>query len=216
MAFPSEPDLPLIHQRSYDVKAYRQSATELRLRGTVQDSKPPGVYFDDDQPLTVHHMVVELLVSFPAMQILEVDVRLGTHPHEECPSIEGDYQKLVGVSIARGFSRTVKDLFGGPRGCTHVGALLQAMAPVAIQSTWSMRAAETGSVAVAIEGTDRASGLREAMRFNLNTCHIWDEDGDMVARVLDGEEIPPPVWALERLAELGRDPEDWYALRSGD
>ena len=213
---PPEPDLPLIHQRNYEVKAYRQTPTELRLRGTVRDQKPAGIYFDDDQPLTVHHMIVDLVISFPALEILEVDVVLETHPHDHCASIEDHYQKLVGLSIARGFSRHVKDLFGGPRGCTHVGALLQAMAPVAIQSTWSMRAANEGAVAVKIDRSQGEAGMREALRFNLDTCHIWAEDGEMVAKVRAGEDIPPPVWAAKRLAELGLDPGDWSRIRSGE
>jgi hypothetical protein len=215
MRVPPEPDLPLIHQRRYDVRSYRQSATELRLRGTVTDEKPPGVYFDDDQPLTVHHMVVDLVVSFPALEIRSVEVVLETHPHQECVRIEEAYQKLVGVSIARGFSRTVKDLFGGPRGCTHVGALLQAMAPVAIQSTWSMQALSEGEIAVTIDRSRGAEGLRDAMRFNLNTCHVWAEDGEIVSGVLRGDELPPPVWAVERLRELGRDPDEWRTVRRG-
>lgn len=216
MGFPADADLPLIHHRNYQVRSYRQSPTEFWLRGTVQDQKPAGVYFDDDQPLTVHQMRVDLLVAFPSMEILEADVELATHPHESCATIEPEYQKLVGLSIARGFSRSVKDLFGGPRGCTHVMALLQAMAPVAIQSTWSMRAAETGSVAVAIDRSNGDEGLREALRFNLDTCHVWAEDGEMVAAVRAGEEIPPPVWASERLVELGRDPDEWYEVRGSD
>ena len=213
---PPEPDLPLIHQRAYDVKAYRQSATELRLRGTLRDQKPGGVYLPDDEPMTVHHMVVDLLISFPALQIVEVDVVLQTHPHEGCKEIEGHYQKLVGLSIARGFSKHVRDLFGGPRGCTHVGALLQAMAPVAIQSTWSMRVGNQGAVAVAIDRSQGEDGLRESLRFNLNTCHIWAEDGEMVGRVRAGEEIPPPLWAVERLERMGLQPEDWSRIRRGE
>lgn len=213
MSFPPEPDLPLIHHRSYDVRAYRQSPTELRLRGTVQDQKPPGIYIDDDQPLTVHHMVVDLLISFPALQILEIDVVLGTHPHQGCAAIEPDYQQLVGLSIARGFSRAVKDRVGGPRGCTHVGALLQAMAPVVIQSTWSMRAAEEGTVAVNIGRSKSDVSVEDRLRYNLDTCHIWAADGELVAKVRAGEEIPPPVWAVERLEELGRDPEEWSQPR---
>ena len=64
---------------------------------------------------------------------------LETHPHAACPRIEDHYQHLIGLSIARGFTHKVRELFGGPRGCTHTTALLQAMAPVAIQSMWSFR-----------------------------------------------------------------------------
>ena len=63
------------------------------------------------------------------------------HPREECPSITAHYDELVGLSIARGFTHRVRELFGGPRGCTHTTALLQAMAPIGMQCFWSMKAA---------------------------------------------------------------------------
>ena len=53
---------------------------------------------------------------------------------------------LVGLSIARGFTHRVRELFGGPRGCTHTTALLQAMAPIAMQCFWSMRSAACNGV----------------------------------------------------------------------
>src|SRR4051812_49539139 len=87
----------------------------------------------------MHHMQVDLEVAFPSMEIVASTVVFESHPHVLCPSITPHYEKLVGLSIARGFTHKVRELFGGPRGGTHTTALLQAMAPVAIQATWSMR-----------------------------------------------------------------------------
>jgi hypothetical protein len=70
--------------------------------------------------------------------ITEARAVMETHPHDLCRAVEPHYDKLVGLSIARGFSAKVRELFGGPRGCSHVTALLLAMAPVAIQSMFSM------------------------------------------------------------------------------
>ncbi len=213
---PPEPDGQLIHHRTYDVEAYREDdGRRLRLRGMVHDEKPPGIYFPDDpDPLSVHQMVVDLVLDFPTLEIVEVDVVMEVTPHAACVSIEETYQKLVGLSIARGFSRKVKDLFGGPLGCTHIGALLQAMAPVAIQSMWSMQAAaaqaakEAGETEVTFGPMDD-EGRKRAMAFNLNTCHMWAEDGPNVALIRSGGEMEPPVWAVERLEALGRDPQEW-------
>ncbi len=205
-----EPTGTLIHNRTYDVAAYREATDRLRLRGTVHDEKPPGTYIEDDpDPLTVHRMEVDLLLDFPSLTILEVMVEMQTTPHRGCTAIEPDYQKLVGLSIARGFVRQVKDRLGGPKGCTHIGALLQAMAPVAIQSSWSMRSLamqeSPGEVAVALTPEDRMRSLS----YNINTCHIWDEEGQQVADVKAGVEMEIPVWAEERLVSMGRTPEEW-------
>lgn len=201
-----------IHHRSYDVFAYRQANDRLMLRGIVHDQKPPGIYFEGDpEPLSVHHMVVDLVLDYPSLEIVAADVTMNVTPHLNCNAIEPDYQQLVGLSIARGFSRQVKDLFGRSKGCTHIGALLQAMAPVAIQSMWSMGSMGARDQAEAGDAPEvsSAASRERAMAFNLNTCHIWDENGENVAAIRRGEELEVPVWASERLVKLGRSPEDW-------
>ena len=213
-------DLEELHQRTYLVRSYREPDGRLRIRGAVQDIKPAGLYIDGDpDPLEVHHMVVDLVIEFPSLQIVDANVVMETHPHTQCVRIEDHYRNLVGLSIARGFTHKVRELFGGPRGCTHTTALLQAMAPVAVQSMWSLqvparRAAEAGATgpdgrAVAPPRRMTEEDRRAMFRFNLNTCHVWAEDGEMVAEVLEGRDVPPPIWAEERLLALGRDPASW-------
>src|SRR3954451_9655575 len=179
---PDGDDLELVHERAYIVRAYRRGLDHLVLRGAVRDQKPAGLYLPDDpDPMTMHHMVVDLQIAVPSLTIEEVDVKLSTHPHDECPGIEQAYQKLVGLSIARGFINKVRELFGGPRGCTHTTALLQAMAPVAIQSMWSFRAAQ--AAADGREGAPFATpeNRDQIVAATLNTCHVWAEDGEPVA-----------------------------------
>ena len=87
---------------------------ELVIRGAVRGQKPPGLYTPEDvRPLTIHHMLVELRVRFPSMEIVGADVLFETHPHESCPPITDHYGELVGLSIARGFNNKVRELFGG-------------------------------------------------------------------------------------------------------
>lgn len=205
----------LLHDRVYRVRAYDAGGGRMRLRGTVRDTKPAGLYVPGDhEPLVVHHMIVDLVVQLPDLQIVGASAVLDVHPHTQCPRIEDHYRELVGLSIARGFTHKVRELFGGPRGCTHTTALLQAMGPVAIQSTWSMRAAHADGGS----GTPRMSTPEDrerGMRFNLNTCHVWAEDGEIVGALRSGAGMEIPVWAERRLRELGRDPDEWRT-RMGD
>lgn len=209
-----DPEADLIHERAYVVRAYRKDATTMWLRGAVRDQKPGNLYIpDDDQPLTMHHMIIDLEVTMPSLEITHAKVVMEAHPNEACPRITDHYERLVGLSIARGFTHRVRELFGGPRGCTHTTALLQAMAPVAVQSTWSMRARNSRLG----EGSDRSPANAEealalSMRANLNSCHVWDEDGEIVARMRDGIGPGIPLWVRRRYAELGRDPETWSRI----
>lgn len=203
-------DLPLLHQRTYLVRSYREADDRMRIRGTVQDVKPGGLYIaEDPEPLEIHHMVVDLVVEFPSLRIIDASVVMETHPHPECVRIEDHYRHLIGLSIARGFTHKVRELFGGPRGCTHTTALLQAMAPVAIQSMWSLQMPAGGGQAVAAPRVMTPDERRAMFRFNVNSCHVWEEGGELMELVEAGGDVPVPVWAEERLVKLGRDPAEW-------
>lgn len=207
-------DLPLLHTRAYDVEAFARDATTIVLVGRVRDTKPPGLMIaDDPDPLDIHHMVVTLTVSYPTLTITDASVEFHTHPHTTCPAIIDHYDKLVGLSIARGFTHTVRELFGGPRGCTHTTALLQAMAPVAVQATWSLRALANA------QQRDRPRELSLKQReliiaANGNTCHVWAEDAEAVAALQTHGDLEVPVWIQQRLHDLGRDLSEWNSRRA--
>ena len=215
--FDSEPILPpdptgaiVLHEREYRVRSYRLDDSRILLRGAVRDQKPAGLYVESDpDPLTFHHMQVELEVAFPTLTIVAATVLFEAHPHEMCGSIAPHYGSLVGLSIARGFTHEVRHRFGGPRGCTHTTALLLAMAPVAIQSIWSMQLVE-----------DRIAGLSSWRRpadlspeerqrrwaATLNSCHVWDETGEFAQRALAGGDLDVPIPMRKRLDALGLNP----------
>jgi hypothetical protein len=131
-----------------------------------------------------------------------------THPHSDCPRIEDHYGSLVGLSIARGFTHKIRELFGGPRGCTHTTALLQAMAPVAVQSLWSFQMAQTRTTGEMDPYGTQAARQRVVLA-NHNTCHVWAEGSEHVESMLHGDQVEVPLWITKRSAELGRDPAAW-------
>lgn len=207
---PDDPDLDLLHTRNYETRVYQLSEDELLVRGVVSDLKPPNLYIDDDpDPLEMHQMQLELKIALPGLTISDARVVFETHPHSHCPMIARDYEKLIGLSIARGFNHKIRDLFGGPRGCTHTNALLQAMAPAVVQSTWSVSIRKSRGARQPL-GARHPDERERRIAANTNTCHIWAEDGDHVARLRRGEKSGyPPLPVRERLEALGRDEEDW-------
>ncbi len=207
---PPEPaGLETLHDREYRVRAYREASNRLLIQGAVRDQKPPGLYMPDDpDPMTIHHMQVSLDISFPDLEIVDVTVHFEAHPTTSCPSITEHYGNLVGLSIARGFTHKVRELFGGPRGCTHTTALLQAMAPVAMQCFWSMRAAEAklNGEPNPISGRDRTENDDGWQRI-IGTCHVWDPEGPHVAARMQGMPEEPPLFLKGRLGELAAEHE---------
>jgi len=209
---PPDPDYPALHTRNYEVRAFRKDERTLILRGAVKDLKPAGLYVPGDtEPLAIHHMVVDLTIAFPELEITAAEVVIETHPHSTCPSITEHYKKLVGLSISRGFTHRVRELFGGPRGCTHTTALLQAMAPVAVQCFWSMQVMKANETGVSPRPPVTADERQRMLRMNLNTCHVWSEDGPNMEAINAGRSLEPPLQIVRRFRELGKDPGDWIA-----
>ena len=214
--FPVDANYPLIHTRQYQVQAFRMSDERFLLRGAIVDEKPAGLYTENDpDPIWMHHMIVELQIVYPTFLIEKASVEFKNHPHLGCTNITDHYQKLEGMSIARGFNAKVRELFGSSRGCTHIGALLAAMAPVAIQTGWSMRVSSAGEIEDSSKSPEDFQEQRvKQFASTINTCHIWDENGAMIAKVRAGEEIEMPLPVVRRLRDLGRDETDWLAGRS--
>ena len=51
-----------------------------------------------------------------------------------CEAIAPAYRKLIGLNLARGFRKSVRELFGGMKGCTHLTEMLAGLATAAIQT----------------------------------------------------------------------------------
>jgi hypothetical protein len=191
-----------IHQRSYETEAFDEGDATMRIVGRLIDTKPHGLGLADGEPLVIHDMVIKMIVAAETFEITDIDLTMNVHPYDECTSVLSTYRQLVGVSIARGYSRKVKDLFGGPMGCSHIGALLIAMGPVAIQASWGMARLHDDPAEWSQLDVDPADAERR-LRLNTNTCHVWTADGDQIQRLNRGEEAERPKWETVRLTKLG-------------
>lgn len=133
--------------------------------------------------VTVHDL--ELIVQVGAdLRIAHAEAHMGTYPHAECPAIAPDFSDLVGLTVARGYTRAVQERFGGPRGCTHLEQIARSLGPVVIQAVTSVRAQQIhlGTSEDLLEGATDGSTSPWA----LGSCHIWAEDGPAVAKLRAG------------------------------
>lgn len=196
-----------IHQRNYETEAFAEDDGTMRIVGRLVDTKPTGLGVADGEPIVIHDMTIELIIDPDGFVIREVRPKMSVHPYAECTHILESYQQLAGLSIARGYSRKVKELFGGPGGCSHMGALLIALGPVAIQASWGMAQLHQDLADWPV-GFDPADAERQ-LGLNENTCHVWKADGSQIAFLRQGEKPERPGWETDRLRKLG-------VLPSGD
>ncbi len=202
-----------LHTRAYEVESYLEDDEHIRLVGHIRDAKPDGLWgIEDSEPMTIHHMQLEMVINATTLTITHVDVFMHVHPQTYCPEALPKYEQLVGLSIARGFTNKVKELFGGPRACTHIGALINAMAPVAVQSMWgfaSIQREKSGRGSEPFTDEERLAGQKR----NLNTCHVWATDGPVMELFASGEPVPVALWVKRRLKDRGIELSDWSAFR---
>ena len=199
---PPPPDgaVPVLHNREYRVESYYLGDDRILIQGALRDQKAPDLFIPGDpDPLTMHHMIVGLEITLPAMTIEAVHTHFEHHPHDSCPTIIEHYDLLVGLSITRGFTHKIRELFGGPRGCSHTTALLQAMAPVAMQSLKGVECVEAMAADHPHPIIDRPPSDNWSRL--VNTCHVWAEGSDRAAEVARGGVQTIPVQLrLDRLA----------------
>jgi Protein of unknown function (DUF2889) len=207
---PPDPDFEPLHRRTYEVRAWKRTEDTMLIRGAVMDLRPGGPIAerlnaaggdDDGHPHLVHHMVVDLVVRCPDLTIIDAAVVFEAFPNPGCPSISTRYRDLIGLSIARGFTHQVRERFGGPRGCTHTTALLQAMGPVAVQCVFGMR----GSLSPSDGPADRSAAVSHSA-FMRDTCHVWAADGELWQSLATGGTFHQPLSMQNRLRESGLDP----------
>jgi hypothetical protein len=155
----------------------------VRVHGVLVDLRPRGVHeglhHDGD---AIHHLEVTLTVGFPDHVIRAVEAAMRTVPYPTlCPDALPSLQSLVGVSVARGFTRAVQERLGRERGCTHVVALILAMGPVVRQgagAAYGFAAADGGAPA----DPDRP--------WFVNSCQAWREHGPLHAAWRAGRQAP--------------------------
>src|ERR671913_2444018 len=108
----------------FDVEAHLADVKDhdvVLLTGTRRAGEP------------VHDMWVRVTID-GAMTIVDVEARMDAVPYPGgCERIESAYRKLVGANLMQGFRKTLHDVFGSVRGCTHLTELLGNLPTAAVQ-----------------------------------------------------------------------------------
>lgn len=166
----SEP-IPL-HTRTIRMDAARVSDVELEVTGRLVDERPePEDWFGVPSGLVIHDMRVTLRVRHPDLVITAVSAGMDARPYTLCTDAVDPLQRLVGLSVAQGFTRAVNERLGRAHGCAHLTALVHAIAPVVRQAAGvAFRASATPDPV-----TDR---------WFVNTCQAWRENGPLHTRLI--------------------------------
>jgi Protein of unknown function (DUF2889) len=161
-----------IHLRRISCEGFRRSDGLFDIDGTLIDTKPvplalPERFIASGE--AIHHMTLRMTVDRQWI-IRDLQARTVDGPYVACGLVAARYAQLIGIKIEPGFTRTVKRLFKGVLGCTHMTELLPPMATTAFQMLWGEP-----------EGFGAADKPETRQRSSpLNGCYVLRLDGDVV------------------------------------
>jgi hypothetical protein len=163
----------LIHQRKVECQGYLRADGLWDIEGRLSDSKTHPVTLAEGRIVaagqTYHGMLIRLTLDDDFI-VREVHVAMPDVPTSQCRGAIPGYEKLLGERIGPGFSRRIKELFGGIGGCVHLTELLLPMATTAFQTIPMARAMVAPRTAADTEAYSNATGQL------LNTCYALRED----------------------------------------
>ncbi len=126
-----------VQTRSLLFRSFRRDDGLLEIDGRFIDTRPFA--YDNEfrgacaAGSALHHM--QLRVTLDAQrQIVALVSAMPSTPYGTCDSVQPNFQRLVGLSMGRGFRKALRERLGGTEGCTHILALLDAMAAAAVQA----------------------------------------------------------------------------------
>ncbi len=167
-----------VFSRIIDITCYEDGQDSIIVEGEIKDTRLCQYYLvtgEKKEPGILHNMKVTMRVNGNALTISDMHVDVKHYPREECIDANKNIQNLNGLSITRGFTKAVKDILGGTKGCTHVVNCILAMAPAAVQGYWAYKAQKPVTKEFANQGS--------MSHYLIDTCYVWRKDGPMIKRL---------------------------------
>lgn len=171
-----------IHTRKVTCEGFRRTDGMWDIEGHITDVKSYSFHTDERGHMEpgdpIHQMWMRLTVD-DQLTVHAVEAVTEHSPYRACPSITPRFQALIGLRVAPGWTRAVKDRLGGTQGCTHLVELLGPMATTAFQTVFPILTREKADKAKA-EGRSVQDGKERPTL--LNMCHIFSSDGEVVRK----------------------------------
>jgi hypothetical protein len=166
----------IVHTRSIVCRSFLRDDGLIDVDGRFIDTRP-FAYQSEWRGATpggdaLHHMQLRVTLD-SRRNIVALQSAMPSTPYASCDEVNINFQRLVGLSIGRGFRKELIERLGGAEGCTHVLGLLTAMSAAAVQSFTSSFYAprKAGSPApIRIWNLD-------AM---IDSCYSYRKDGPLV------------------------------------
>jgi len=176
---PREP----LHTRRYDFRGFRRGDGLFDIEGRMIDTKDyafPNEWRGTVEPgEPVHDMVIRLTLD-DQFTVQDIAVVTAASPFAICGDITPAFDALKGTTIAKGWSRTLRNQFSGAHGCTHHVEMLRAMGTVAFQTIYGYREKAKRDAGITKKDGPPADATPGRKPGFIDTCHALASDGEVV------------------------------------
>jgi hypothetical protein len=172
-----------LHTRRYDFRGYRRADGLFDIEGRMVDTKDyafPNDWRGEVKPgEPVHDMVIRLTLDNHFV-VHDIAVVTAASPFAICRDITPAFDALKGATVAKGWSRTLRNSFTGTHGCTHHVEMLRAMGTVAFQTIYGWREKAKRDSGISINEGPPAEAIPGKRPAFLDTCHALASDSEVV------------------------------------
>ncbi len=167
MSLPRPVARKLSHNRTIDCRGYEREDGLWDIEGHLTDVKTETWKnrtgsIDLPAGVPAHDMWIRLTIDLNFV-IHDAVAATVMGPYAPCGDITPKFAGLKGKRIGRGWTKDLRDIIGGPNGCTHHWELLGRIAATAYQATNRAR-----------QATQKHQPGQKPHTFN--TCHMYTPD----------------------------------------
>lgn len=160
-----------MHQRAYDFRGFQRADGLWDIEGTLADTKSypfTNNYRGEIKPgEALHGMALRVTID-EDFEVVDIEASIDDSPFSICPAVAPNFKRMIGVRIGAGWRREIRTRVGGVQGCTHLVEMLGALATVAYQTLYPVRA------------KNRKEEPRKDKPGLINSCHAFDSAGEIV------------------------------------
>ncbi|WP_457552978.1 DUF2889 domain-containing protein [Desulfobacula sp.] len=162
-----------IHTRDIQLATYPHTDSQVIVHGVLKDRRYIKVFDvtgDIKEPGIIHHMDVKLLIKSDPLRIEDAQAKMIHVPMPECTATLDTVEQLKGLEIKSGFSKNIRIIMGGEKGCTHLCQLIIAMGQEIVHGWLTQKRKDESPVPKDLESFSEK-------KFLIDSCRLWTREG---------------------------------------
>ena len=162
-----------IHTRDIRLATYPHTDSSVIIHGVLKDQRYIRVFDITGavmEPGIIHHMDVKLLIRSDPLRIETAEAKMIHVPMSECSTTLDTIEKLKGLEIKSGFSKNIRDIMGGKKGCTHLCQLIIVMGQEIVHGWLTQKRKDKSPVPKDLDSLSEK-------KFLIDSCRLWTRQG---------------------------------------